>query len=227
MFGIGFTMLVSIVLPVFLLGIAIFQKRWWPFILGVLAFTISQLLIRLPVLEFINNNSTSYLLFSVLHPVASALVLGATAALAEEGARFIAMRFFMKQRDLKAGFLFGAGHGGIEALWLVGIPIISLLLSPSHFISNDLFWASGLERIFAFGIHIGLSVLVLQSIVHKKWRYLLVAFLLHTLVDATVVILPLGITLAYQLLVVESLIGIAAIGLLVYVFYVKRKDEKF
>lgn len=226
MLGIGFTVLVSVVLPFLLLSVAILKKRWWPFILGVLAFTISQLVIRLPVLDYISSTSTSYLLFSVLHPVAYALVLGATAALAEEGARFIAMRFFMKQRDLKAGVLFGAGHGGIEALWLVGIPIVSLLLSPSHFISNDLFWASGLERIFAIVIHIGLSVLVLQSIVHKKWRYLLIAFVIHTLVDAAVVILPLGITPAYQLVVVESVIGITAMSLLGYVFYVKRKDEK-
>ena len=226
MLGISFTLLVSIVLPFVLFSIAIYKRRWLPFILGVLAFSISQLLIRVPLLEYLDDHNASYLFFTALHPVAYALFLGATAAIVEEGARFLAMWYFMKQRDWKAGLLFGAGHGGIEALWIVGIPIISLLLSPSDFVTEGLFWASGLERIFAMLIHIGLSILVLQSVVHKKWRYLLIALVIHAVVDAAVGILPLGISPAYQLLAVESVVGLVAVCLLGYIFYVKRKDEK-
>src|SRR5699024_12800015 len=103
---------------------AILKKRWIPFFLGVLAFTVSQLLIRIPLLQYVEKNSIDFLFFSSVHPIQYAIVLGFSAALFEEGARYLAMRYLMKQRDWRSGFLFGAGHGGIEALIIVGIQMI-------------------------------------------------------------------------------------------------------
>lgn len=65
------------------------------------------------------------------------------------------MRYFMKQRDWQSGFLFGAGHGGIEAVLIVGIPVISLLLSQTVIQNGDSYYLGGIERIFAWYYMLG------------------------------------------------------------------------
>ena len=46
-------------------------------------------------------------MFSVMQPVLFALLLSLSAGIFEEVARFIAMRYFMKQRDWQSGFYLG------------------------------------------------------------------------------------------------------------------------
>src|SRR5690625_7031839 len=110
-------------------------------------------------------------MFSAMQPVLFAVVIGLSAGVFEEMARFILMRFLMKQRDWQSGFLFGAGHGGIEAVLFVGISAVSLLLSPSLITSGELYFNGGLERLFAMLLHIGLSIIVLQGVVQKRFFY--------------------------------------------------------
>ncbi len=136
--------------------------------LGVLAFVVSQILIRIPILNYVNGTSTDFQMFSVMQPVLFALLLSLSAGIFEEVARFIAMRYFMKQRDWQSGFLFGAGHGGIEAVLIVGIPVISLLFSQTVIQNGDSYYFGGIERIFAMVLHVGLSFIVLQAVVQKK-----------------------------------------------------------
>lgn len=223
MAGILFAVAAGLLVPAGWFIGSLMKRQWLPFVLGILAFTVSQVLIRLPVLSYLDVSSAKYTMWSVLHPIQFALFLGVTAALVEELARYGAMRFFMKQRQWRSGLFFGAGHGGVEAVLLLGLPAAGLLVSGAPLMSNGLYFIGGLERIFAMLLHIGLSILVLQAVRRKKPVFLLAAIGLHALVDAMVGIVPLFVPGELQLIVLEGFIGVVSIGLLMYCIRMKRK----
>lgn len=180
------------------------------FLAGALAFTISQIIIRSPILTLVLPR---FAWFQVMqyNPWIYGLFLGGTAALFEETARWIAMRFCMKGRnELGNGFSYGLGHGGIEAMLLVGINLIAglgLVLTGNGSLfpvgGGNIFIGS-IERLFAMVFHIGASLLVLYGIkIGKQGRYLLLAILLHTILDAASVVLP-------------AVFGVGTIGIEVY-----------
>ena len=125
------------------------------FFLGMLAFSVSQLGIRIPVLQLLLPR---WVWFHVLqlYPWAYGLFLGLTAGVFEEGARWIAIRFFLKDRtDLEHGLAFGLGHGGVEAMILAGLNMTAGLmmvltgqgaLFPA---TSQTVLISGLERLYA------------------------------------------------------------------------------
>lgn len=223
MFGLVFAIIVSVGLPFLVLLYTFVKKRYLPFLLGVIAFVGSQLLIRIPILEFLQGHSTAYSMFRALHPILFAIVLGLSAGIVEGIGRFIMMRFFMKQRNWGAGFLFGAGHGGIEAIVFVGVNAIVFLFSPLAGLYSSDFLIGGLERFFAMMLHIGLSIMVLQGIVQKKFRYVLLAILIHGFVDSLVGILPQIIPASYVLFVIEASVAIIALAVFTYGLLIKRK----
>lgn len=223
MANILFTVGVSIGIPLLLCVYACFQKRYMPFILGMLAFTVSQILLRIPILQYLGENSAAYSMFSVTNPVLFGLLIGLSAGLFEGIARYIFMCFFMKQRDWQAGFLFGAGHGGIEAVLFVGISALPMLFSPTMIAQSDMLFVGGLERFFAMLLHIGLSIIVLQGIVQKRFLYVVAAILIHGFTDALVVILPLYLPKEYVLVVIEGALVAIASAVLSYSLWIKRK----
>lgn len=167
------------------------------FAIGAAAFVVSQLLIRTPILQFVLPNFTWYIVLP-MDPWGYGLFLGLTAGLAEETARWIAMAAFLKgQRSLEHGLAFGLGHGGIEAMLLIGPNMIAGLgmVLMGH---GEMFPAgagsvlvAGAERIFAFAFHVGASLLVMYGVHERKaFRYWALVLALHTVMDAAVVILP-------------------------------------
>lgn len=167
MFGIIFTVIISIGLPLLLFFYAYRQKKVMPFLLGSAAFLLSQILLRIPLLQYLGENYPAYTMMSMTNPILFAIMIGLSAGLFEELARFILMTFLVKQRNFQAGFYFGAGHGGIEAVLIVGIPVATLLFSPTMALSSEMAFMGGIERFFAIVLHIGLSILILQAIVQK------------------------------------------------------------
>lgn len=221
-FGTIFTITIAIGVPVFFFIYAIFTKRLIPFILGVLTFIISQVILRLPLINYLNENSIHFTMLSMTRPVLFSILLAFSAGIFEEVARFIMMRLFMKERSWKAGFLFGAGHGGIEAILFVGIPV--LMFTPTSPLINGQFFVGGIERLFAIILHIGLSIIVLNSVVQKKYRYLFVAIIIHGLVNSSIGIVPLLFQQQLQIIIVESILIIVSMSVLIYAIYLKRKD---
>lgn len=166
------------------------------FLLGALAFTVSQLLLRIPLLQFV---LPQYAWFTVLqlNPWMWGIFLGLTAGLFEETARWAAIGFFLKgKQEWEHGAAFGLGHGGIEAMVLVGIPLLFAALQMFAGKGALLFggagslFIGGLERLFAIAFHTGASLIVMCGIRKRKVLFLLAAILLHTLLDAAVVVLP-------------------------------------
>lgn len=223
MSGLIFSILVSIGVPLAFFVYACFRKQYIVFILGALAFVVSQILLRIPLLQYLGKNSTEFTMFSATHPVLFAMIIGLSAGVFEEIARFIFMRFFMSKRKWQSGFLFGAGHGGIEAVLFVGIPALTLLFTQNVIIQGETYFIGGIERFFAMLMHIGLSIIVLQGVVQKRFVYVLVAIAIHGFNDAMVGILPLYIPKDNLLLVLEVTIAISALAVFMYSVRVKRK----
>lgn len=223
MAGIIFATIISIGLPLVALLYACWKKRYIPFGLGVLAFVVSQVLIRIPILQYLGEHSTAYSMFSAMQPVLFAVIIGLSAGMFEELARFIAMRFFMKQRDWQSGFLFGAGHGGIEAVLFVGSSAVLLLFSPTAIAYSDAYFIGGIERFFAMLLHIGLSIIVLQGVVQKRFLYVVLAIMIHGAIDALVGILPLYVPKESRLLVVEGTVAVIALAVFNYSLWIKRR----
>lgn len=223
MAGVIFAAAIGMGLPIAALLYACFRKRYIPFLLGVLAFVVSQVLIRIPLLKYIGEHSTAYVMFSATEPVLFAIVIGLSAGIVEELARFTAMRFFMRQRDWQSGFLFGAGHGGIEAVLFVGSSAIALLFSSAALADSEIYFIGGIERFFAMLLHIGLSIIVLQGVVQKRIFYVLLAILIHGFVDALVGILPLYVPKDHVLPVLEVTLAMMALAVFNYGLWTKRK----
>ena len=207
-----FMVLTGVIVFAFPIGLAVWAKRRYraafsfiPLLGGVLAFFISQEIIRLPIVQLLLPTLPW---FQSLMKVSWAyfLFMSFTAGLVEEPARYIVFSILKQRRSFTDGLSYGIGHGGIEAILLVGITYISnLFLSlainsgnlgalgsqlPSTVISaltdtpSYLFAVAGIERIFAIALQIALSLLVLKGFqVNKKGLYLLLAFLIHGLVN--------------------------------------------
>lgn len=221
--GLIFTTMISFGLPLVALLYAFWKKRYIPYMLGVLAFAVSQILIRIPILNYLNGTSTDFQMFSAMQPVLFVLLLSLSAGIFEEIARFIAMRYFMKQRDWQSGFLFGAGHGGIEAILIVGIPVVSLLLSQTVSGNTDSYFVGGIERFFAMILHIGLSFIVLQAVVQKKLRYVVYAIFIHGIVNTLGSIMLRYVPGKSGISMSEVSIAICALLVFSYSFILKRR----
>lgn len=164
------------------------------------------------------------------------------AGIFEEVGRFIIMKFALKKfRRWKDGLAFGIGHGGIEAILLVGINSIvmlvfafminkgifeSLLLNgqtaeafepiKDQLTNGSVFLVllGGIERISAIAIHLGLSILVLYAIRNRKVLYLIYAILIHALFDFPAALYQAGVI--KNIYIVEAIIAVIGIGSIIW-----------
>jgi uncharacterized membrane protein YhfC len=152
-----------------------------------------------------------------------ALAAGLSAALCEEGARWLALRIaFKKIRTWPQGLQYGAGHGGVEAIIFGLLALVNLVSMIALRSATDLlaaapegtleqarygmatFWGTpwtlsvvgGLERVFAITLQIAMASLVVRAVARRQIGYLLAAIAMHTMVDAWAVwaIQTLGMT---------------------------------
>lgn len=235
MLGLFFSIstIAMIVLPLLLAG---FLRRrvavpWLWFSVGIATFTGSQL-IHIPLNEWLADIG---ILNSPLQPGEQplwqiALLLGLTAGLCEELARWFGYILVVRIKKIRLGkplslpdgLMAGLGHGGFEAMVFGGVQLAASYASLSPLLHNGmdiskfgnltaeqmlslqtqintLFsqpWNTLfplLERIIAIGIHIVLSVMVVQSVKTRKFIYLLVAILYHLLIDALAVLARTGL----------------------------------
>lgn len=213
------------------------------FLIGALVFFVSQILLRLPLLQIVLPNMDWYLYLSSFHPIIYSLFLGLTAGIFEEVGRFIGIKLALKKdRSWSDGIAFGMGHGGIEAMLLTGTANIQNLIwlislnngtfNSARFgmdaakarelfnsLSSIVILAGGLERLFAITVHIGLTLVVLYGINNNKGLYLLLAILIHGVIDSTI-----GIASAAGLGtgLIEGVLGIYALSLLIYTIKSKK-----
>ncbi|KLU62381.1 hypothetical protein CEB3_c12420 [Peptococcaceae bacterium CEB3] len=193
------TTFICVFAPTLLAAVVVkkYKANWRALFLGAAAFTVAQPLLRLPLLKWLGYK-TWFVLFSQSNTLLFLALLGLSAGIFEELSRFIALRVFLKKRLTWAnGVVFGLGHGGAEALLLVGLSYVRLLygLMSGQLVGllsqtpPYLFLVAGLERVMAISAHVGMTLLVLYAVKSKKIRYLLYAILFHGLLDSPVVTL--------------------------------------
>ena len=191
------SMLVSGLLEVFvpvILGLLLWTRlktKWVYFIIGG-ALWLVALVVRMPL------NSTFSLWLVGNFSGASLIYLGIafpslTAGIFEEGARWLAFRFAIKDHRLENGLMYGAGHGGFESMLLVGVNVLGTAILayfyPQTFTEAQLTAISATpewvvfigvwERLAAMTFHIAMSVLVLESFRQKQAWYVGVAVGAH------------------------------------------------
>ena len=247
--GIIFSLCISIALPVVLL-IVVHKKtkaRMAMVVIGAATFflfaMVLEQILHAVVLgvggERITGNIWIYGLYG-----------GLAAGLFEEVGRFVAMRFAMKkQLNLPNALMYGVGHGGIEAILIVGLASVSNLVTSIMINAGTLeaslgaldqatkeatltqlsalwttpsyqFFLSGIERIVAVTLHIALSVLVFQAVKLGKKRYWFLAFAIHVGVDFATVIAANYL----NLVLVEVMLAVLVAGVVALTISLCKKN---
>jgi uncharacterized membrane protein YhfC len=243
-----FSLLVSTLLPIVLVVVLYIKKRisLAAVLVGALVFLVFQLLTRIPMLQMLSQVAWYRELSQNL--VLIALFLSFTAGLFEEVGRYIGMRLFMKNKlQIKNGVAYGLGHGGFEAIVLVGLTyinnlVLSLAINSGQFestfgaplgasaelirqqlINTDpyLFAVAGLERMMTLVVQVALSLVVLLALRRKNLIYLVYAILLHMLVDFVVVILVNRV----NVVVSEAAVFVFAVIGLVFILRLWKQEE--
>ncbi len=175
---------------------------------------------------------------------------GVAAALFEETGRFVAMKFLMKkQLTRENGLMYGVGHGGLEAILIVGLAYISNIvtafminsnqmeaalsplsesqrestiqsLSALWSTSSDQFFAAGIERISAIILQIALSILVYKAVKSGQKKFWALAMGVHFLVDFIAVISSQKLSIWFT----EVLIFIITMIVAVLAFRIYKED---
>lgn len=206
------------------------KKRIKSFFIGILIFFITQIVIRLPLIGFVFPKMKWYENM-FLNTWLSAIFLALTAGLVEEIGRYIAFKYILKNnRTYSDGIAFGFGHGGIEAILITGISCIVILIGilvgngfNLGITATDVFIV-GFERLCAMVIHIGLSIIVLYGVRENHIKYLVIAILIHTLVNFPIIILSRVFNVGFM--GVEAYVFICAIILGGFTIYAKNLYDK-
>jgi uncharacterized membrane protein YhfC len=217
-----------------------FRASWWFWLLGVLVFLVSQVLTRIPALSLLQSLSAVREVAGDPRWFWPFLfVLAFTAGLFEEGGRWLAFRWFVPpaERSWRTALMLGAGHGGLESIGigllvlLALVNYVALMLLPAEMLgapaeqvaaARATFagmqgWEPLLgawERVGTVIVHVGLTVLVVQSFSRGRrwWWYALAA---HTLLDFGVIAVNRLATAAWGpaagALLGEALVGVCAL----------------
>ena len=125
------TFFVATILPVLVLVVyAVKNKKqglvgaWF---LGAAGFFVPQILIRIPILSMLQT-SEKFLAFAENYYVVYVLSLAFTAGLFETLGRYGVAKILKKNGAYKKAIAAGLGHGGIEAIILIGMGYISNLV---------------------------------------------------------------------------------------------------
>lgn len=248
----GVSALVSIGTPIVLFVIFYrkYKLRALPLLAGSLAFVLFVLILErsahVLVLGTFNIKENPF-----VYMVYGALMAGVF----EETARFLSFNALKKKYGNIGGALsYGIGHGGIEAMSLAGSSMIynivlSVMINAGSVeaVTADLqgeasiqasaqitaltttapylFLIGGIERLFAIGMHLALSVVVFYAVScrSKRWLYLL-AILLHAAVDAPVALMQTGVI--QSVFLVESFVGASSVSLLLLAAFIHKNASR-
>lgn len=215
-----FTLLICIVIPVAACIIAVLKWKGKvkisSFFIGAATFILFSMILE-RILHAVVLGTTGTLLTGKIWLYA--IYGGLAAGLFEETGRFLAMKFCMKNTlNRENAILYGIGHGGIEAILLVGLTyvnnlIYSLLINSGSLTSllsaydadtqqtvlqqltvlgttpSYLFYIAGMERINAMLLHVVLSYLVYLAVRNRKTGLYVLSIFLHAILDAGIILL--------------------------------------
>lgn len=249
----GISILFAIAIPV---GLFIFYRKEYncqirPFFIGCGIFVIFALVLEGALHTIILGSGRAQALMA--KPLLYGLYGGFMAGLFEETGRFVAFKTILKktQDDDTTSLMYGAGHGGFEAFYLLfAVAITNLVLSVmintgntaliTHTFSGDklaameqnlsalisakpLSLAAGvIERIPALALHISFSVLVWFGAKNKeKWYLYPIALLIHLAVDAVAGTLAM---MKANTILIEALLYVMSAAVVAFALMVWKKN---
>ncbi len=215
----GIAIVFEIIFPL-VIGYFIHRRygvRWKIFLYGALVFFLSQIITRIPLVQVAQSLLAPTLQASQTFLYVWFVVLAVTAGLFEEIGRYLGYRFLVKNdKTWQVGLMFGAGHGGLESMLLIGgLAILGLVnvivISTTDFSQLNLpaeqlaqiqaarqqiaaleWWMPLLgayERFVTIFFHIALSILVLQTFLRNSLWWLIGAIVIHAAVDFAAILL--------------------------------------
>lgn len=201
----------ELALPIVLLLVLCLKKKISakPMFLGAAAFFVSQICIRLPILQILGTQNW-FKVFALNYFIPYALALALTAGLFEESARYLfAGGFLKKQCAFKDALAFGLGHGFCEVIFITGLAQINYIiyaaainngsfntltaslpavksqqiLSAMLSVAPTMVYLGILERVLAVAFHVFATVLIFKAINEHKVRYYFFALAAHAVLD--------------------------------------------
>ncbi|MHB1484290.1 MAG: YhfC family glutamic-type intramembrane protease [Saccharofermentanales bacterium] len=212
-------------------------------IAGALGFIIPQMVIRIPVLQALGAMPT-FQLFTKEHPYIYVFTLALTAGLFETAGRMVVLKVALGRKlSYMTGLAAGAGHGGIEAMALVGLVyvnnlVVSLFINAGSLstiipdaalaesirksivdTTPNLFLIAGFERIFTMMFHILLSVALTLFIMKNRavMGFFIILFI-HFAMDFSAGVLQIQGVSSY---IIEGVLLAIAIISLVIIFKIR------
>ena len=226
-----------------------FRVSWLLFGVGSLTFIGSQV-VHLPLNNLLSkigiipaSTDTGWMIAQ------TAIVLGLTAGICEELARVVGYLVLKRARKAEDGLMLGIGHGGIEAMiiigvlsgsaiaqlfYLRGVDLTTLNLAPYLMIhiqnQLDTFNQPAViallplaERLMAMTLHVILSMMVLYAFQQGKRIWVLWAILYHAAVDGIAVTLSIN---SVPVLIIELLFFASLLPGIIWVIKIFGKQLK-
>ncbi|PJI08718.1 MULTISPECIES: YhfC family intramembrane metalloprotease [Clostridium] len=251
---ITFMVLAAVICAVFPIALIVYFRKkekisLKPVFIGMAVFIVFTQILEKTLHSIVigGNLITNPILFSVYGALAAGVF-------EETGRFIAFKTVLKDKHEWKDGLAYGIGHGGIEAIFIGALTsieyiIYSNLINSGKFdallkskipasqiaqlkqVKQSLIQMTPsatvitiLERIFAFGIQLGLTMVVLYAIRNRKNIYLFLAILLHALVDFPAVLYQTKII--KSIYVVEGIIALEFILAIVFVVKTKKIFKK-
>jgi len=229
--------LIEIAVPIVLAAVISKKYRvsWSIFFLGLGLFLAS--LVRIPLNNYVNsillNSSIKF-----IYPMTLIIIFASvTAGLFEEGVRVLGIGFIVKNKNYHKGLMYGVGHGGGgESMLFVGLSTLAnyiiykffpgILPSAAIRQFDSLGWylplVGALERIFAIGIQVFLSVLIMHAFLNKRYWIISIAILIHIIVDFVAAYIQQTVG---NMWLTEGIVFIFFAVSVFFIFYLKPKEK--
>lgn len=247
----GVSLVCTLILPVVLLIVLLVTRKLnpLPLLAGFASFFISQILLRIPLLQVLGTQS--WFAAFATHTVVYVIVVGGlSAGLFEETARLVGAKLLKQHRTYRDMISFGLGHGLCEVILLIGLGQVNNLLfcfllrdpqlAASLGFGNDLLQAITqqlaaaspvtvylgiLERVSAVLYHVFATCLVFLAVKRRRPALYLAAILAHTVFNAGVSLLLMGLcsVMNYTLAAALTELVLLAAGLAGAAFTLSRK----
>lgn len=187
------------------------------FVLGLLSFLVSQILTRIPLLGILTKNP-KFIIFQINNALLVGCLIAISAGIFEEVFRFLFRRFLVREGvKISEPIIFGLGHSLMEIIYIFAPVILSSglsVISPLGII----------ERIIATLIHIELSIIIWNGfLVNKKYLYLLLAILLHSICD---ILIPVAMSVGIGSYALEMLFFAVTVIIGVITLRINRMEWK-
>lgn len=249
--GMIFTLIISVIVPI--AAYIIMVLKWKgkvkirSFFIGGASFILFALVLE-RILHTVVFSVTGTLLKDNI--ILYAVYGGLAAGLFEETGRFLAMKFCIRDHlNRENAILYGIGHGGTEAILIVGLTYVNNLIYSLLINSGSLtsllsaydaetqqtvmaqlgvlgntasyhYYMAGVERIGAMLLHVVLSYLVYLAVRNHKMGFYVLSVFLHAVLDAGIVVLSTKISV-----ILTEVILVAVVVLLAVVLYQYEKRK--